>query len=86
MDAIKSTFSVKALQLIKKKKKERESLLRPQGHRQEAALWAQKPAEGPYLTFFPGCRLLVWPRFLQQLTAGAIGDCNTADVLSQLDF
>ena len=65
---------------------ERESLLRPQGHRQEAALWAKKPAEGPYLTFFLGCRLLVWPHFLQQLTAGAIGDRNAANVLSQLDF
>ena len=36
----------------------RETLLGPQGHRPEAALWAETPAERPYLTFFLGRRLL----------------------------
>lgn len=42
---------------------------RAKGFGQEATLWAEV-VEGPYLTFFLGRRLLVWPHFfLRQLTA-----------------
>lgn len=50
---------------------ERETLLRPQGLGPEATLQAKEElVEEPYLTFFLGRKLLVWPHFfLRQLTA-----------------